>query len=213
LLPFGRNPVEQGPRPGGDHVERRLAAGLVEGATQHLAVYGDDALAGLRKLAHQLLEAGAELFRIKEAEHPRALRQAQEHRGSAIPFRASRIAGETLTDSRANSSISEAYCPPHSTVHSAMTMISTRSCRPALEVRADPPNPRNKPPSLPCAPPTVASSTQRLESIRGKPARPNSNVNPASNASPLAGWGIMPKRRGRELIRGRFVSGSILTAV
>jgi hypothetical protein len=31
----------------------------------------------------------------------------------------------------------------------------------------------------------VASSTQRLESIRGKPARPNSNVNPVSNAIPL----------------------------
>ena len=26
--------------PGGDHVERRLAAGLVEGTTQHLAVWG-----------------------------------------------------------------------------------------------------------------------------------------------------------------------------
>ena len=57
--------------PGGDHVERRLAAGLVEGTTQHLAVYGDDAMAGLRKLAHELLEAGAELLRIEEAEHPR----------------------------------------------------------------------------------------------------------------------------------------------
>jgi hypothetical protein len=37
--------------------------------------------------------------------------------------------------------------------------------------------------------PTVASSPQRLESIRGKPARPNSNVNPVSNAIPLAPYG------------------------
>ena len=37
--------------------------------------------------------------------------------------------------------------------------------------------------------PTVASSTQRLELIRGKPARPNSNVNPVSNAIPLAPYG------------------------
>jgi len=28
-------------------------------------------MAGLRKLAHELLEAGAELLRIEEAEHPR----------------------------------------------------------------------------------------------------------------------------------------------
>ena len=56
--------------PGGDHVEQRLAAGLVEGAAQYLAVYGDDALAGLRKLAREPLKAGGKLFGIEEAEHP-----------------------------------------------------------------------------------------------------------------------------------------------
>ena len=34
---------------------------------------------------------------------------------------------------------------------------------------------------------------------------------PAHQSGSSAGWVIMPKRRGRELIRGRFVHGSILT--
>ncbi len=50
-------------------MERRLAAGFVEGAPQNLAINGDNALAGRRKLAHELLKAGAKRFRIEQTEH------------------------------------------------------------------------------------------------------------------------------------------------
>jgi hypothetical protein len=56
--------------PGADHMQGRLGAGRIEGPPQHFAVDGDDALAGLGKARHELLEAGAELVGIKHAEHP-----------------------------------------------------------------------------------------------------------------------------------------------
>jgi hypothetical protein len=56
--------------PGADHVQGRLGAGRIERPTQHFAVDRDDALAGLGKARHELLEAGTELVGIKHTEHP-----------------------------------------------------------------------------------------------------------------------------------------------
>ena len=125
-------------------------------------------------------QSGAELFRIKEAEHPRegvvarqSLFELQE-----LPKNAS--------FSRANSSISEAYCPPHSTVHSAMTMISTRSYRPALPVRGSAKSSKQTAkPSIRASNRGVLDATARIDSRQA--SKPNSNVNPVSNAIPPRG--------------------------
>jgi len=84
-------------------VERRLAAGLVEGASQYLAVYGDDALAGLRKLAREPLKAAPKTVRDRGGGTP----------GESVVARQSLFELQELrrnaSFSRANNSISEAY--------------------------------------------------------------------------------------------------------
>ena len=56
--------------PGADHVQRRLAAGLVERTTQDFAVYRDNTLTLHRKLRHEALEHGSELIRLQSAKQP-----------------------------------------------------------------------------------------------------------------------------------------------
>ena len=56
--------------PGADHVQRRLAAGMVEGTPQHLAVDGDNALDDFIEPCHEPLEGGTELLRVQHPEQP-----------------------------------------------------------------------------------------------------------------------------------------------
>src|SRR4051812_501538 len=56
--------------PGGDHMQRRFAAGRVERATQDLTVDSNDTLGGFGKPRHEALEAGAELVGIEQAKDP-----------------------------------------------------------------------------------------------------------------------------------------------
>ena len=49
-------------------MQRRLAAGPVERAAQHLAVDGDNALIGFGEPCHEPLEDGTELLGVKQAE-------------------------------------------------------------------------------------------------------------------------------------------------
>ena len=55
---------------GADPVQRRFAAGLVEGAAHGLAVDGDHAFARLGQARHEGLEAGPEGARIEQPEQP-----------------------------------------------------------------------------------------------------------------------------------------------
>src|SRR4051794_30530730 len=56
--------------PGGDHMQRRLAAGRVERAAQDLAVDRDDTLSGFGEPRHEALKAGAELIGIEQTKDP-----------------------------------------------------------------------------------------------------------------------------------------------
>jgi len=84
-------------------VEAATCRWLVEGASQYLAVYGDDALAGLRKLAREPLKAGGKLFGI---ERRNTREESVVARQSLFSFRNCR---RNASFSRANNSISEAY--------------------------------------------------------------------------------------------------------
>src|SRR3954468_16168301 len=56
--------------PGGDHVQRRLGAGRVEGAAQDLTIDRDDTLGGFGEPRHEALKAGAELVGIEQTKDP-----------------------------------------------------------------------------------------------------------------------------------------------
>jgi len=51
-------------------VQRRLFGSRIERPAQHLAVNGDDTLAGFGEAGHEALEAGAERVRVEQAEQP-----------------------------------------------------------------------------------------------------------------------------------------------
>ena len=54
--------------PGGDHMQRRRAAGLIKRAAQHLAVDRHHPLAGFGEAGHETLETGSELLGVEQAE-------------------------------------------------------------------------------------------------------------------------------------------------
>ena len=56
--------------PSGHHVQRRLAAGRIEGAAQDLAVNRDDALCGFGTAHPEALKAAAELVGIEQTQNP-----------------------------------------------------------------------------------------------------------------------------------------------
>src|SRR4051794_27309660 len=72
--------------------------------------------------------------------------------------------------------MSTALCPPHSTVHSAIIRISSRSCRPALPVRGSSrPSKQAMNPSMSRLPPT-ASKTPWVDAIASQHASSNALV-------------------------------------
>jgi hypothetical protein len=114
--------------PGRDHVQRRLFGSRIERPAQHLAVNGDDTLAGFGEAGDEALEAGAELVGV-EAEQPaervvtgRAALELQE-------------AAKEVDLARGEFGHVDAVLAAVRTEQSAMTNISSRSCRAALPVR------------------------------------------------------------------------------
>ena len=142
-------------------MKRRLAAGFVEQAAQHLAINRHDTLAGLGKAGHEPLETVAELLGIEQAEQP-AERIVARSACSSLrkPRRNSSLAW-------ANSAMSVQSSPPDSTVHSAIISISSRSCRPALPVRGS--SKLSKQAEKPSIVASCGDKPQAVESIRPEP--------------------------------------------
>ena len=116
--------------PGADHVQRRLAAGLIEGAAQNLAIDRHDACALLGKPRHEAAESAA---RNCSGSSTRKSRLNVSWLGT--PFSRLRNPRKNGSFDFANRPMSTEPWPPHRTAHMAIAKISWKSCRLAFPVR------------------------------------------------------------------------------
>ena len=110
-------------------MQRRLAAGAIERTAQHLPVDRDNTLALPGKLRHEALKRYLELLRIQPAKQPAEGVMAGQAIGKLE---------ETPQEGLLRPGIqpmSTAPCPPLSTLHSAITSNSMKSCSAAFPVR------------------------------------------------------------------------------
>jgi len=101
-------------RPCADEMERRFLGGTVEGASQRLAVYGDNALDRLGEFPDEDKEAGVELDGIEQAE------DAAEGVWLGMPCRKERNSRKNASFARPKSATSEQSSAPHNNAQRAI---------------------------------------------------------------------------------------------